>query len=106
TAAWGVRLVSGGNFTWAVRLRTLTGMRRLGSLMAALACLVALATACSHGGDKATAGRATTTTEAPLPIAFTVTSFNVEAAADPAPGAADGARAGIEATLNVWLQEG
>src|SRR5206468_2647074 len=81
-------------------------MRRLGSLMAALACLAALATACSHGGDKATAGRATTTTEAPLPIAFTVTSFNVEAAADPAPGAADGARAGIEATLNVWLQEG
>ena len=80
-------------------------MRRLGGLLAALACLAATVGACSNGGDKATAGRPTTT-EVPVRIAFTTTSFNVEAAADPAPGSADGARAGIEATLNTWLEEG
>ena len=61
--------------------------------------------ACSKDGDKGAAGRATTTTEAPVAIAFAVTSFDVEAAADPIAGAASAAQAGIEATLNRWLDE-
>jgi len=80
-------------------------MRRLGGLLAALACLVATAGACSDGGPKGASGRATTTTEAPVPIAFTITSFDVEAAADPVAGAVDGARAGVEATFKRWLEE-
>jgi hypothetical protein len=79
-------------------------MRRLGGLLVALTFLFGTVGACSKG-PKATSGRATTTTEAPIPIAFTVTSFDVETAAEPAPGAADGARAGVEATLKRWLEE-
>ncbi|HEX7276634.1 MAG TPA: hypothetical protein VF244_04605 [Acidimicrobiales bacterium] len=78
-------------------------MRRRGAFLAALLCL-AVAAACSNGGDKGAAGRATTTTETPVPIAFRTTAFDVEAAADPAAGAASGAQAGIEATLNQWLE--
>ena len=80
-------------------------MRRLGGLVAALACLAMVAGACSKGGDKGAAGRATTTTEVPAAIAFTTTSFDVVATADPAEGAAAGAQAGIEATFRVWLDE-
>ena len=70
-----------------------------GGFVAACACLAMVAGACSKGGDKGAAGRATTTTEVPVAIAFTITSFDVEAAADPVEGAVDGAQAGIEATL-------
>ncbi len=73
--------------------------------MAALACLLLMAGACSKGGAEGRSGRATTTTDVPVPIAFTVTSFAVEAAADPAAGTASGAQAGIEAALTRWLEE-
>jgi hypothetical protein len=73
--------------------------------VAALACLAMVAGACSKGGSKGAAGRATTTTDVPVAIAFATTSFDVEAAADPVAGAASGAQAGIEATLNRWLDE-
>ena len=79
-------------------------MRRLGGLLAALLVLAGTAAACSDG-PKGAAGRATTTTDVPIPIAFTVTSFDVAAAADPAEGSVDGARAGVEATLKRWLEE-
>ncbi len=72
--------------------------------MAAWACLSAVAAACSGGAPDAAVGRGTTTTEAPAPIAFNV-MFDVAAAAEPAPGAADGARAGVEATFRRWLEE-
>jgi len=39
-------------------------------------------------------------------ISFAVASFDVKAAADPIPGGVDGAKAGIESTLNRWLAEG
>jgi hypothetical protein len=80
-------------------------MRRLGGLVAALACLAMVAGACSKGGAKGAAGRATTTTEVPVPIVFTATSFDIAAAADPIPGGREGAQTGIEATLNRWLDE-
>jgi hypothetical protein len=80
-------------------------MRRLGGLVAALACLAMVAGACSKGGSKGAAGRATTTTEVPVAVAFNVTSFDVEAAADPVAGAAAAAQDGIQATLNRWLDE-
>lgn len=73
--------------------------------MAALALLSVTGVACSGGGPKAASGRGTTTTEAPLPIAFTVTSFDVAAAAEPVPGTVDAARAGVEATFKRWLEE-
>ncbi|MEA2972872.1 MAG: hypothetical protein QOG82_1330 [Actinomycetota bacterium] len=79
-------------------------MRRLGGFVAALACLAMVAGACSKD-SKGAAGRATTTTEVPVPIAFTTTSFDVVATADPAEGAAAGAQAGIEATFRRWLDE-
>ncbi len=79
-------------------------MRRLGGVLAALA-VMATAGGCSGGGPSATVGRATTSTEVPNPIAFTVVSFDVEAAADPAAGAVDGAKAGVEATFKRWLEE-
>lgn len=80
-------------------------MRRGTGFLAALACLVAVATACSDDGDKGASGRATTSTEVPVAIVFSTTSFDVEAAADPVAGAASGAQTGIEATLNRWLDE-
>ncbi len=80
-------------------------MRRLGGLVAALACLLSTAAACSKDGSKGAAGRATTTTEVAVAIAFRVTSFDVEAAADPAEGAASAAQGGIEATITRWLDE-
>jgi len=82
-------------------------MRRLGGLSVALAGLAvaAVAAACSNGVPTAATGRGPTSTEVPAGIAFTITSFEVEAAADPAPGAVDGARAGIEATFRRWLDE-
>jgi hypothetical protein len=70
----------------------------------ALALLLATA-ACSKSGPQAAAGRATTTTEVPVPISFTVTSFDLELAGDPAPGALDGAKAGVEALFQRWLDE-
>ncbi len=73
--------------------------------MAALAVLMATAVACSGGGSEGAAGRATSSTEPPVPIAFTIASFDVEAAADPVAGAVDGARAGVEATFRRWLDE-
>ena len=80
-------------------------MRRLGGFVAALACLALVAGACSKGGSKGAAGRATPTTEVPVAIAFSVTSFDVEAAADPVAGAAGAAQDGILATLSRWLDE-
>lgn len=80
-------------------------MRRLGGVLAALVLLMGTAAACSDGGAKGASGRATTTTEVPVPIAFTVTSFDVETAAPPVAGAVEGARAGVEATMKRWLDE-
>jgi len=81
-------------------------MRRLGGLLAALACLTMTAAACSADGvSTAAAGRATTSTAPQAPIAFTVTSITVEATADPLPGTVEGARAGVESTLKLWLDE-
>jgi len=73
--------------------------------LAALALLSVTAGACSGGGPRAAVGRATTTTEAPVPIAFTVTSFDVAAAAEPIAGTLDAAKAGVEATFKRWLEE-
>jgi hypothetical protein len=83
-------------------------MRRLGGFLAALAVVMGTAGACSDGGDEAASGRAstTTTTEAPVAIAFTTASFDIQAAAEPIPGGVEGARVGIETTLNRWLEEG
>jgi hypothetical protein len=72
--------------------------------LAALAFLVGTAVGCSNG-SKGASGRGTTTTEAPTPIAFTITSFDVEAVADPVAGTVDSARAGVEATFKRWLEE-
>ncbi|MEA2686624.1 MAG: hypothetical protein QOE93_1819, partial [Actinomycetota bacterium] len=73
-------------------------------LEAALLCLLGTASGCSKWSDGASV-RATTTTEAPVAIVFSVTSFTMEVAAPPVAGAVEGAQAGVLTTLQKWLEE-
>lgn len=67
--------------------------------------VILAATACSPGSPAATVGRGVPTGPVAA-IAFATTSFDLAASAGPLPGTTEGARAGIESTLNRWLEEG